>query len=534
MENLEADVVIIGGGLGGTIAAWTLAERGYRVLMTEETDWIGGQLTSQAVPPDEHPWIEEFGSTRSYRAFRHAVRNHYRDSNLILPEVAQHEKYVTQFNPGSGWVSRLCHEPRLAHEILLRMLAPHLKSGRLHIMVETIPVEADCEKDEVEHVVVRHLPSGCLTRLRGSFFVDATELGDLLPLAGIEHVVGAESAADTKEPHALPEANSRDIQSFTIVMALTMDEQHPDKGEMIPKPEMYDWWKKFRYPDSPYPLLNWWDIKPGTKAEYRKFVLLSDNWKDYPLWTYRRIINRKQFKPEVYPHDISLINWPQNDYSLKSLIESDYNERQRIIEEARQLSLSLLYWLQTEAPRHDSGFGYPNLSLRGDVLGTKDGLAKAPYIRESRRIRALYTITEGDVNKEIRQQQGLGIRRYEDSVGVGRYFLDLHMTTETRRTAYIPALPYEIPLSALLPIRVRNVLPACKNIGTTQITNGCYRLHPTEWNIGEAVGHLLAYALQHELTPHDIRFQREHLHAYQAELDAAGVERSWPFDGKEL
>ena len=50
-----------------------------RVVLTEETDWIGGQLTSQAVPPDEHPWIEKFGCTRRYREYRDAVRDYYRD-----------------------------------------------------------------------------------------------------------------------------------------------------------------------------------------------------------------------------------------------------------------------------------------------------------------------------------------------------------------------------------------------------------------------------------------------------------------------
>ncbi|WP_454702255.1 FAD-dependent oxidoreductase [Agrobacterium burrii] len=29
--------------------------------------------------------------------------------------------------------------------------------------------------------------------------------------------------------------------------------------------------------------------------------------------------------------------------------------------------------------------------------------------------------------------------------------------------------------------------------GTTHITNGCYRLHPVEWNIGEVAGMLAAY-----------------------------------------
>src|SRR5215469_5899445 len=62
--ELAADLVIIGGGLGGCAAALAAARNGLRVIMTEETDWIGGQLTSQAVPPDENPWIETFGATR--------------------------------------------------------------------------------------------------------------------------------------------------------------------------------------------------------------------------------------------------------------------------------------------------------------------------------------------------------------------------------------------------------------------------------------------------------------------------------------
>src|SRR5437899_742389 len=68
-RELRADVVIIGGSTGGVAAALAAARGGAHVVLTEETDWIGGQLTSQAVPPDEHLWVENFGVTRSYRRF---------------------------------------------------------------------------------------------------------------------------------------------------------------------------------------------------------------------------------------------------------------------------------------------------------------------------------------------------------------------------------------------------------------------------------------------------------------------------------
>src|SRR5687767_7821451 len=63
----SADLVILGGGLGGCAAALGALRNGLRVVLTEETDWIGGQLTSQGVPPDEHQWIESHGCTASYR-----------------------------------------------------------------------------------------------------------------------------------------------------------------------------------------------------------------------------------------------------------------------------------------------------------------------------------------------------------------------------------------------------------------------------------------------------------------------------------
>ena len=50
--------------------------------------------------------------------------------------------------------------------------------------------------------------------------------------------------------------------------------------------------------------------------------------------------------------------------------------------------------------------------------------------------------------------------------------------------------------------------PAGKNIGTTHITNGCYRLHPVEWNVGEAAGALAAHCLTTRSTPAQVHGRR--------------------------
>ena len=93
----------------------------------------------------------------------------------------------------------------------------------------------------------------------------------------------------------------------------------------------------------------------------------------------------------------------------------------------------------------------------------------------------------------------------------------------------VSSYPFHIPLGALIPQRVENLLPAGKNIGTTHITNGCYRLHPVEWNIGEAAGALAACCLDWNLAPRQIRNDRRNLARFQALLASSfGVDLSWP------
>jgi hypothetical protein len=184
--------------------------------------------------------------------------------------------------------------------------------------------------------------------------------------------------------------------------------------------------------------------------------------------------------------------------------------------------------MQTEAPTIDGGNGYPGLRLRGDIVGTRDGLAKYVYVREARRIRAEFTVLEGHVGVEQREGAD-GPEKFADSVGVGSYRIDLHPSTANRTYVDISSWPFQIPLGSLIPVRVDNLIPANKNIGTTHITNGCYRLHPVEWNIGEAAGALAAWSLERDLTPRQVRNDQSNLEAFQQTLvNDLGFELDWP------
>ena len=517
MEVLRSDVAIIGGGLGACAAALGAARLGRRVILTEETEWIGGQLTNQAVPPDEHPWIEEFGATASYRALRCGIRDYYR-FHLPLTSRARADPLL---NPGNGWVSRLCHDPRVAVAVLQQLMAPHILNGRLLVMHRHRPTRAWTNGDRVASVEVRGLASGRDWLIEAAFFIDATPFGDLLELAGVEHVVGAESRAQTGEPHAAEHADPTDQQAITACFAM---EYLPGEDHTIDKPRQYDRWRRFQPDGWPGPLLGWTTVTPATHEPLtRRLFDAEDN---RPLWRFRRILDRSNFTEGFARSDITVVNWPQNDYWFGPVVGVDTAEQARNLEASRQLSLSLLYWLQTEAPRADDGAGYPGLRLRPDVVGgTPDGLAPVPYVRETRRIRAEFTVLEQHIAYPLRPD---GPELFNDSVGVGCYRIDLHPGASGAGYLDMGCWPFQIPLGSLIPVRVDNLLPGGKNLGVTHITNGAYRLHPVEWNVGETAGLLAAFCLERSALPRGVRNDPRLLVDFQSVLTRQGIELRWP------
>ena len=520
---MTCDILIIGGGTGGCAAALAACRAGMSVVMTEETTWIGGQLTSQAVPPDEHPWIEEFGCTASYRSYRNRVRQYYRD-HLSLTVEAMADPAL---NPGTGWVSKLCHLPPVGEAVLSDMLAAF---ENLTILLETAACGANVLTDKAvlssderpslvgERVVtvpVRNLRTGAVTEIRPKFVIDATEMGEMLPLCAVPYRVGAESRSQTSEPNAIDgPAEPENIQGLTWVFAMNFD---PLANNLTAKPDSYDFWRSFQPAFWPGPLLGKLDLNPVTN-EPREIPFFSGDWRNF--FRYRQIVAPSVHQPEFSPLPTTIANWPMNDYFTKPTLDLDQTTLTARLGEAKDLSRSLMYWLQKEQ-------GYRSLDFAPSATGTDDGFAMTPYVRESRRIEAMFTICEQHVSADSNP----GLDRapiFDDSVGVGAYRIDLHPSSNGRSYIDTSSLPFEIPLRSLIPVRGPNVLPACKNLGVTHITNGCYRLHPVEWNIGEAAGALAAYCVQNDLASQQVGESPLHIRAVQENLVSQGVEIRWP------
>ncbi|MEQ8769738.1 MAG: FAD-dependent oxidoreductase [Phycisphaerales bacterium] len=548
--EIATDVLVVGGGCGGVAAAIALRRAGVRCVLTEPTAMLGGQLTSQGVPPDENPWVEGggpgappgfVGCNASYADFRARIRAWYRTREALTDAARGDDR----LNPGGGWVSRLCFEPRIGHAILTRML-DEADDGRdgLVVLHRAAPVGAETDRDAVKSVQF-DTPGGAVF-VRARFVLDATETGDLLDIAGVEHAIGAEAQSVFGELHArddLPagvESDPLDQQAITWCFAV---EHRPGEHHTIDRPASFDRWSSYvpeMTPCWPGRLFDW--TVPSHNEAGRVHLPLVP-WPDEPapgeleLWRYRRIVNASIHADARA--DVSLFNVVQMDFWGAPLLGVDGVSRAAAELAAKEQAACFLYWMQTQAPRHDDGHGYPGLMLRGDVLGSQDGFALAPYIREPRRLRAMQTLTEAHVGTRQRAEGGYPNQDatefgagepFPNAVAIGHYPIDLHPSTSGRNSVYVPACPFRVPLGALVPVRVRNVVAAGKCLGVSHVANGSTRLHPVEWAIGEAAGALAALCVHDDTAPARVFESADLTDALQRRLRDAGVPLAWPWE----
>lgn len=509
---MKCDVAIIGGGFGGIAAALALVERGLKVAMTEEYPWIGGQVTSQglcALDQFHDPVGDTVGINRRYGIFRDRTRDYY----IQHYRLSDFGKSQLKLSAGNARVSPLTAEPHVAYQVILDMLKEPLSDGRLTLMANHIPVAARREGRRVVSFTCadRTVPQRAVS-VEADFFLDATENGDTYPLLQVGYRLGAEARSEFDEPHAPERADRGAIQSFTYCFVV---EFVPGGNFTIPKPAGYEEMRDRQpfYLGVPYSTLE----EPGG---FFKINTRSNGHPLTPFWFYRCLFDNRNFDDPAQPFSRAVINVDCNDYHHEAYLENP--DREAVLERARQLSRAYLYWLQTEAPRDDGGFGYPELRSVPEATGTPDGMAMAPYVREGRRLKACQTIVEQDISEAT--QPLARARNFPNSVGIGSFLIDIHRRVGSRGLAQMTR-PYQVPLGALVSPELENFAVANKGIGVTQITNGAYRLHNVEWAIGEAAGELAAYCLEYRVANPNL--EGRDLFVYQRRLIQAGVPVYW-------
>lgn len=511
--SLSCDVLIIGGGLGGVAAAEAAAKRGFSVVIVEPTRMLGGQLTSQLVPvPDENSHVEkEPGpSTKTYRALRQAVRDHYNAQPGVKPGAGK--------NIGDCWVSRVSGLPSVWEKAIRDRLAAY-PPRRILMRHQLRSVARYSGQERINYADIADLETGKITRVGCQFLLDATEDGAALALAGSPFRLGQEALGEFGESLAPETANPKWVQSFTYCFLMEWQAQ---PGPILEKPAEYDYFKSlgdytldYIYRDKAEPYSVTYKVLEKAQANGRSYL---------PFWTYRRLIASSSFTDKQSPvGDLALINWRGNDFHEESYLDKPVDEQVRILERGLNFAKGFAYWLQTECPRDDdpTKLGYPEMQVPLD-----GGWAIHPYIRESRRLVARTTLTQNHLRStDPTAKWGT---EFEDSVGCALYAIDIHPSKGEPPLLSV-ALPYHLPLGAFLPASgPTNILPAAKNFGASRLALASARMHPTEFLAGEIAGSLAAFCLEKNLRdPSAVHDSPTLLAEFQARLKAQGVMLRW-------
>jgi FAD dependent oxidoreductase len=610
--TVGCDILVVGGGLAGAATAYEALMAGRTVCMTEITDWVGGQISSQGTSA-----LDESHKQRSLAHYAYGYKE--LRSNI--------QSYYKRPNPGDCWVSDTCFIPADGHRLLAMQLqrAARKGGGTLKWFPTTVIKELDLDDDDkiiegaiaIQHKPIEGKPPSNSEPLSKTiedayryedsphfkkkiirfeplserdsdegadwYVVEATETGEIVALADVPYRLGLDPRSYLNPSSPTQSNDPYCTQGFTYTFAM--------EQTATPQPQrMPSFYRQYE----PY---YGYDSNPArARFEY--------------VFTYRRIWSPFKGKPinidglvvnQPNPGDISMQNWIWgNDYrpgtSKDNLIYTrDQLEqtgqlsegewmgglRTDTLRKAEELAWGFYYWLV--AGKTDSQLGakvkrtHPNhrfLYGFNSPMGTFHGLSKYPYIREARRIigrpsvnfEGGFSINEIDIStkdywnahyrdnlsadmyrdlwKAINRLEALGgyatsasnqrTKRtrstvYPDSVGIAEYAIDFHpcMTfsppeapgnkeREGIRQAHGVSHPAQIPLRAMIPQKIDNLLVAGKSIAASNIAAAAYRVHSFEWSVGAAAGTTASFALEQGIFPYQLV---DELSDYEPELE---------------
>jgi hypothetical protein len=515
VADLTFDIAIAGASFGGVAAALSAARYGKSVALIEATGNVGGQATAQGLTrwdeSDPVLWPNTYGSSRSYRQLKADIRGWYRTYARLAPGVD-----ADSLNPGFAEPGHPFSADCNVTETVLRQLLKDVEA-QVTLLLDHSVAAVNASAGTIASLVLANGDT-----VHATMFVDATELGDLLPRCGVTWVIGAEAKADTQEPHAEQTANPGHVQPVTVSLAV----EHRPLGEdhRIEKPSNYS---AQLIEDQ-----GWTGVYDGRNGliggVFTSAHSPNPGWET--LFDYRQYIDHDNFDDPAYAYDRTVLNVGQNDYQAAVIPTGDAVRDVAIVEAARAVSIAYLYWLQTEAPHDDdpNAKGYPNLMVRPDIFGRADGTAPQAYIRESRRLaKPIVRILEQHIAAPTGARAPMN---FWDCCGICLYGVDVHEIYGPPGTPWVSVSgvrPFQIPLGSLIPTEANNLIAGCKNIGATHITSGAYRVHPGEWAVGEAAGTLAAYCVGQAVAPNQMHANPARVAAFQLRLLMQGVPIFW-------
>lgn len=497
------DVVVVGAGTGGVAAAIQAARMGAMVAVIEETDWIGGQMTTSGVGNMDEGTFE-LRSSGFYGEFVSKIRGYYLDRGKSAG--------TCYFGDGS-----ICVEPSVAQLTLKQMIAEttsqHLPNGQMPVLDVYLRqrVTSISKTGNTVDGLVTHTGLTFQSRV----IIDATEYGDVLPLAGARYRTGNSTSDDINPAACIQNVTySAVIRKYLngVPPALIVGAAPPGYPEIRPYFEA-----TVARDGSP------WVNHDGT-VTYPVNWVFHNAYRGFPDSAGSLSYTAAQAQaPNI---TVTGVNWA-NDYPLGDQLTTAYLEdsayRTQVNCQAKLRTLQFLYYMQNDLREtswsiaNDQGYRTPyNIeendcpSIPPEFKEIERNFPLRPYVRESRRVIGLYTLTAGDIKRA-----GPPPRSFPSAVAMVDGRVDLHgcsanttletdLETEGDNVASPGVGPFQIPLESFIPETVDGLLVAEKNLSVTRLVNGAIRFQPSTMITGQAAGAIAAIAAQQHAQPREI------------------------------
>lgn len=495
----QYDVLIAGAGTGGTAAALQAARLGAKVLLLEETDWIGGQMSCAGVTTMD----EDGGYGKSpvrergfYREFNESMVAYYQ--TLDKDPFMTYYSYPHQVEGG--------YEPKATRAVLYGFIDDVRRQASVLDVSLRTRVKKVIRTGPTVHGATIEFASANGPRQRNvscKILIDATEYGDVIPLAGALYRSGNRTS-DQIDPAAL-------VQDHTwLAIAREYPQGIPDHLRIKEPPPGYEAMQRRFAGKTDSGALIWGAQFKGIKG--------PRHWRTYFAWRGSADADSQLTgERSVERHTQCGFNGG-NDYPVTAATLED--PAQRAIDERIGIykTLGTLYYFQHElgvnwSLAEDEGYAteynrakMKSLGLRPDLEAIAVHLPQQPYVRESRRIVGASTLRASDLT---RYEQA---KHFSNSVSMGDYFMDLdhgktaHEVESGLDSGELPrgGGPFQVPMEVFIPESLDGFLAAEKNISQSRLANGATRLQPVTMLTGQAAGAIAALSVRHGVQPRQL------------------------------
>lgn len=507
---VSPDVIVYGGVPCGIASAITAAREGANVLLIEPTKHVGGLSTSGInTAESEHMLKWTIGGFAD--EFYRRLGKHYEDTKALQTYPHKDKRLDTIY----------FFESSVAEKVYRGMLKEAGVEVRYGAGVDAVM------KDGAKITGIT-LTDGA--KFAAKVFVDASYEGDLMARAGVKYAVGRESKAEFGEEAAGIRFDKTPRRARTVdaqgklLPGISAWAKDLKEGDAHPAPMNYNFRLTVakdpklqvpipapkRYEPSRYSLLADW-LRDQTAQ--KKPVKLSDIIDLYERRNGKFELNNKQSAIFSLGHFGAQFEWP----------DASYEQRARIYEDHMDYTLGLLHFLATDAavPANVQQ-DMKALGLHKDEFADNGHLPYQLYVREARRMRGEYVMTQQDVQTD---------RRKPDGIGMGSHFIDCHHVQRVALNGHEfvnegriwrMGYAYQIPYRALTP-----KAGECSNLlvpGAASFTHVAFctlRLESTWMIVGHSAGLAAATAAKDgsEVQEVNIPALQDKLRAQQQVID---------------